>query len=47
MDGWQIFAWFVVALVSVLRVALVVGMVALVVIVARSLLVHKPTFHAT
>ena len=47
MDGWEIVAWLVVALVTVLRVALVVGIVALVVVVARSLLMRKPTYHAT
>ena len=35
MSGWQILAWFAVTLVTVLRVALVVGLVAVVVLVVR------------
>jgi hypothetical protein len=47
MDGWDILAWFVVALVTVLRVAFVVGIVAIVVAVVRGVLADKPTPHAT
>ena len=35
MNGWEILAWFAVALVTILRVALVIGLVALIVLVAR------------
>ena len=47
MDGWVILAWFVVALVTVLRVALVVGIVAVIVAIVRGVLAIKPTPHAT
>jgi hypothetical protein len=47
MDGWVILAWFVVALVTVLRVALVVGIVAVIVAIVRGVLANKPTPHAT
>jgi hypothetical protein len=47
MDGWVILAWFVVALVTVLRVALVVGIVAVIVAIVRGVLASKPTPHAT
>jgi hypothetical protein len=35
MSGWEILAWLAVAVVSILRVALVVGLIALIVLVAR------------
>jgi hypothetical protein len=47
MGGWEILAWLVVALVTVLRVALVVGIVATVVAIVRGVLAVKPTPHAT
>jgi hypothetical protein len=47
MGGWEILGWFVVALVTVLRVALVVGIVAIIVAIVRGVLADKPTPHAT
>jgi hypothetical protein len=35
MSGWEILAWLAVAVVTILRVALVVGLIALIVLVAR------------
>jgi hypothetical protein len=35
MGGWEILAWLAVAVVTILRVALVIGLVALIVLVAR------------
>ncbi len=36
MDGWEILAWLVVALVTVFRVALAVGIVVLIVAIVRA-----------
>jgi hypothetical protein len=42
MGGWEILAWLAVALVTVLRVALVVGIVALVVAIVRGVRAYAP-----
>ena len=47
MGGWDILAWSFFALVGVIRVAFVVGIVAIVVAVVRGVLADKPTPHAT
>ena len=47
MSGWEIFAWLAIALVTVLRVALVVGIVAIIVVVVRGVLAYKPASHAS
>jgi hypothetical protein len=47
MDGWEILAWLAIVLVTVLRVALVVGVVAIIVAVARGVWAHEPASHAS
>jgi hypothetical protein len=47
MGGWEILAWFAIALVTVLRVALVVGVVAIVVAVVRGVRAYEPASHAS
>ena len=47
MGGWEIFAWLAVALVTVLRVALVVGIVALVVAIVRGVRAYQPASRAS
>jgi len=42
MGGWEILAWVAVALVTVLRVALVVGIVAIVVAIVRGVRAYEP-----
>jgi len=47
MGGWEILAWVAVALLTVFRVALVVGVIALVVAIVRSLRAPRvPMTHA-
>ena len=45
MGGWEIFAWLAIALVTVLRVALVVGMIAIVVAIVHGVRTYKPASH--
>jgi hypothetical protein len=45
MGGWEILAWLAIALVTVLRVALVVGIVALVVAIVRGVRTYEPASH--
>jgi len=47
MGGWEIFAWLAIALVTVLRVALVVGIIALVVAIVRGVRAYEPASHAS
>jgi len=47
MGGWEILAWFAVALVTVLRVALVVGIVAVAVAIVRGVRAYEPASHAS
>ena len=47
MSGWAIIAWLAIAAVTVLRVALVVGFVALVVAIVRGLRSAEPLSHAS
>ena len=47
MGGWEIFAWLAIALVTVLRVALVVGIIALVVAIVRGVRACEPASHAS
>jgi len=47
MGAWEIFAWFAIALVTVLRVALVVGIVAIIVAVIRGVRAYEPASHAS
>ena len=47
MGGWEILAWLAIALVTVLRVALVVGVVALVVAIVRGVRACEPASHAS
>jgi hypothetical protein len=47
MGGWEIFAWLAIALVTVLRVALVVGIVAVIVAVVRGVWAYEPASHAS
>jgi hypothetical protein len=42
MSGWEIIAWFAIAAVAVLRVAFVVGGIALVVAIVRGVRAQKP-----
>ena len=42
MSGWEIIAWLAMAALTILRVALVVGLVALVVMIVRGVW----TYHA-
>lgn len=46
VGGWEILAWLVIALVTVLRVALVVGIVALIVAIVRGVRAREPASHA-
>jgi hypothetical protein len=46
MGGWEIFAWLAIALVTVLRVALAIGIVALIVAIVRGVRAYEPTSHA-
>jgi len=46
MSGWEIIAWFAIGAVTVLRVALVVGIIALVVAIVRGVLALEPVSHA-
>ena len=46
MGGWEILAWLDIALVTVLRVALVVGIVVLVVAIVRGVRAYEPASHA-
>ena len=47
MGGWEIFAWVAVALITVFRIALVVGVVVIVVVIVRELRApRKPLSHA-
>jgi len=45
MGGWEFLAWGVVALVTVFRVALLVGTIALVVAIVRGVLATQPVPH--
>jgi len=45
MGGWDILAWFAISLVTVLRVALAVGIVALVVAIVRGVRACEPASH--
>jgi len=47
MGGWEILAWLAIALVTVLRVALLVGIVALVVAILRGVRAYKPVSHVS
>ena len=47
MGGWEILAWLAVALVTVLRVALGVGIVVLVVAIVRGVMAYEPASHAS
>ena len=47
MGGWEILAWLAIALVTVLRVALVVGIIALVVASVRGVRAYEPASHAS
>jgi len=42
MGGWEIAAWAAVVLVTAFRVALVVGVIALVVVIVRAVLSAEP-----
>jgi len=42
MGGWEILAWVAIAAVTVLRVALVVGVIALVVAIVRGVRSYSP-----
>ncbi len=42
MSGWQIFAWVAVAAISILRVALVIGILAVVVAIVRGVRAMGP-----
>jgi len=42
MGGWEIMAWLGIALVTMLRVVLVVGIVALVVAIVRGVRAYEP-----
>ncbi len=46
MNGWQILAWLAVAAITVFRVALLVGMIAVIVLVIRGLLALRPAARA-
>jgi hypothetical protein len=46
MNGWEIIAWFAIAAVAVLRVALVVGVIALIVAIVRGVRATEPISHA-
>jgi hypothetical protein len=46
MGGWEIIAWFAIAVVTVLRVALVVGLIALVVAIVRGVRAYEPASHS-
>ena len=46
MGGWEILGWLAISLVTVLRVALVVGIVALVVVIVRGVRAYEPASHA-
>jgi heme exporter protein D len=46
MGGWEILAWLAIALVTVLRVALVVGVVAIVVAIVRGVRAYEPASRA-
>ena len=43
MSGWQLFAWVAMAAVTVLRIALIVGLVAVVVAIIRGVRSAKPS----
>jgi len=45
MSGWQAIAWVVLAAITVLRVALVVGVIAVVVAIVRGLRAYDPAAH--
>jgi hypothetical protein len=47
MSALEIFAWLAIAFVTVLRVALVVGIVAIVVAVVRGVRAYEPASHAS
>ena len=47
MGGWEILAWLAIAHVTVLRVALVVGIIALVVAIVRGVRAYEPASHAS
>jgi hypothetical protein len=47
MGGWEILAWLAIALVTVLRVALVVGIVALIIAIVRGVRAYEPASHAS
>lgn len=46
MSGWEIIAWLAIGAVTVLRVALVVGMIALFVVIVRGVIKLGPVSHA-
>lgn len=46
MSGWEIIAWSAIGAVTILRVALVVGMIALFVVVVRGVIRLEPVSHA-
>jgi len=47
MGGWEILAWLAIALVTVLRVAVAVGIVAIVVAEVRGVRAYEPPTHAS
>jgi hypothetical protein len=47
MGGWDILAWLAIALVTVLRVAFAVGIVAIVVAEVRGVRAYEPATHAS
>lgn len=47
MGGWDILAWLAIALVTVLRVALAVGIVAIVVAEVRGVRAYERAWHAS
>jgi hypothetical protein len=47
MGGWEILAWLAIAFVTVLRVALVVGVVAIIVAIVRGVRAYEPASHAS
>jgi hypothetical protein len=46
MSGWEIIAWFAIAAVAVLRVALVVGAIAVIVAIVRGVRAIEPVSRA-
>jgi hypothetical protein len=45
MSGWEIIAWFAITAVAVLRIAFVVGGIALVVAIVRGVRATEPISH--